>query len=375
MSQHREGEWGDCDDGFRPASRPSGAEEGERCFGCRVGWPLENGMHQRPTGRPPFACSTDASPSPTAGEAPLIRSTDEALVRSVSNELSHQSLHRTAQDLDDLADRLRLAAIPAPAPVPPAEAPTACKCGRCYSGVVREYDGLGGSQWAPCPNTPASPTSAASPMADSLAEPLTENQSGSKPAAAATEPDALDWLTQYVAGWNKDIRPADDYHIFGALNLSHLRAAADAITALRHRITELEGEREKLNRRVELANHARDRYLPCPDHRDKVTPGECQVCCMESALTESRRQQEALRQDKELLDWWESATECGFYRPGSADPNWTIVVPDTRSAEERESGTLNGETWAPGYQTIQRTTFREALAAALARTSGGRDDG
>lgn len=45
----------------------------------------------------------------------------------------------------------------------------------------------------------------------------------------------------------------------------------------------------KLRRRVELAERARDRHLPCPDHRDKVREGECQVCRAERAEALSAR--------------------------------------------------------------------------------------
>ena len=57
--------------------------------------------------------------------------------------------------------------------------------------------------------------------------------------------------------------------------------------AARARLSTLEGENARLRRRVELAERARDRHLPCPDHRDKVREGECQVCRAERA--ESRR--------------------------------------------------------------------------------------
>jgi hypothetical protein len=37
-------------------------------------------------------------------------------------------------------------------------------------------------------------------------------------------------------------------------------------------------EREKLERKAELLSRTVDRYLPCPDHRDKTEAGKCYVC-------------------------------------------------------------------------------------------------
>jgi hypothetical protein len=46
-------------------------------------------------------------------------------------------------------------------------------------------------------------------------------------------------------------------------------------------------DNEKLRRRLEINNRAMERYLPCPDCRDKVQAGQCQRCARQRA--ESQR--------------------------------------------------------------------------------------
>jgi hypothetical protein len=57
-----------------------------------------------------------------------------------------------------------------------------------------------------------------------------------------------------------------------------LLAELDAVTA----------ERDREKAKAELISRQRDRYLPCPDHRDKVD-GSCLVCALERARKGLRR--------------------------------------------------------------------------------------
>jgi hypothetical protein len=46
-----------------------------------------------------------------------------------------------------------------------------------------------------------------------------------------------------------------------------------------------DSETAKLARQIELISGQRDRYLPCPDHRDKAVAGTCYMCVAERAST------------------------------------------------------------------------------------------
>ena len=62
-------------------------------------------------------------------------------------------------------------------------------------------------------------------------------------------------------------------------------------------------EREKAERKAELMKKAADRYLPCPDHRDKVNTAEtgCPYCRAEVAESHEASEREKMEQLKALL--------------------------------------------------------------------------
>jgi hypothetical protein len=51
--------------------------------------------------------------------------------------------------------------------------------------------------------------------------------------------------------------------------------------------TPTDADVSRLQRILEIKNHALDRWTPCPDHRDKVPPGECSVCYGERTAKQS----------------------------------------------------------------------------------------
>lgn len=76
---------------------------------------------------------------------------------------------------------------------------------------------------------------------------------------------------------------------FTSLRTARVIEAADALTAL-------QADRDRAQRKFELAQRAKDVWLPCPDHRDKREPGQpCQVCAKERVEAENERLREALR--------------------------------------------------------------------------------
>lgn len=46
-------------------------------------------------------------------------------------------------------------------------------------------------------------------------------------------------------------------------------------------LSDVEEEAKRLRGAIELKNRALYRYLPCPDHRDKVESGRCYLCDVE----------------------------------------------------------------------------------------------
>jgi len=63
------------------------------------------------------------------------------------------------------------------------------------------------------------------------------------------------------------------------------KARAISRNAIRARLLSLDAvtrEREKAEHKAALLQRTVDRYLPCPDHRDKIN-GECYVCALERA--------------------------------------------------------------------------------------------
>jgi len=69
--------------------------------------------------------------------------------------------------------------------------------------------------------------------------------------------------------------------------------SAASILALIAALREARGEIEKQRRKFEIQSRAIDRWVPCPDHRDKVNlahePQRCQVCRAEAAEAELAR--------------------------------------------------------------------------------------
>lgn len=53
--------------------------------------------------------------------------------------------------------------------------------------------------------------------------------------------------------------------------------SAETVLKMEQDIHRLEAEVKRLNRIIELKNHTIDRWVPCPDHRDK-TKDMCYVC-------------------------------------------------------------------------------------------------
>jgi hypothetical protein len=68
---------------------------------------------------------------------------------------------------------------------------------------------------------------------------------------------------------------------------------ADRSVAARATVEGLWEERERLERKCELLGRAVDRWVPCPDHRDK-TDGQCYVCRTERAESRATRAEAAL---------------------------------------------------------------------------------
>lgn len=60
-------------------------------------------------------------------------------------------------------------------------------------------------------------------------------------------------------------------------------------------IVRLLSQLDVARRKAELQGRQVDRFIPCPDHRDKVRAGECQVCRAESAERAARQSVEGVR--------------------------------------------------------------------------------
>ena len=72
----------------------------------------------------------------------------------------------------------------------------------------------------------------------------------------------------------------------------------------------LRQERDRQAHQIELMKRAEARWLPCPDCRDKIEPGDCQRCArqrVEAKLGKSRAECTALRAALEqLIAKWRS---------------------------------------------------------------------
>ena len=64
---------------------------------------------------------------------------------------------------------------------------------------------------------------------------------------------------------------------------------------------------KKLERQIELMRHAMNRYVPCPDCRDKVEAGDCQRCARQRA---ERHRDEAIDALREMKLLFQSALLC-----------------------------------------------------------------
>jgi len=62
--------------------------------------------------------------------------------------------------------------------------------------------------------------------------------------------------------------------------------AKEVVSELTEQLAACQRECEKLSRIIELKNVAIDRWVPCPDHRDKNERGRCYVCALEAAERE-----------------------------------------------------------------------------------------
>jgi hypothetical protein len=70
-----------------------------------------------------------------------------------------------------------------------------------------------------------------------------------------------------------------DFDLLDRLQSAHARELAEQQAT----IEALRGEVARRTRECELKQAAIDRWIPCPDHRDKTERGVCQVCAREKA--------------------------------------------------------------------------------------------
>jgi hypothetical protein len=85
----------------------------------------------------------------------------------------------------------------------------------------------------------------------------------------------------------------DEAKSYARANLSAALASAQA------REEALRAEIRKLTVKCRILQRAVDRYMPCPDCRDKIEPGCCERCRRQVAEARSERLEEALR---DMLD-------------------------------------------------------------------------
>ena len=67
-------------------------------------------------------------------------------------------------------------------------------------------------------------------------------------------------------------------------------------------INQLQDRIKKLEKECELRKVAVDRWVPCPDHRDK-TDGQCYVCKLEKAETRIKELEEGIERHKHTNKW------------------------------------------------------------------------
>lgn len=79
--------------------------------------------------------------------------------------------------------------------------------------------------------------------------------------------------------------------------------------ALATRLAESEARLRAAETRDKLRARAIDRWVPCPDHRDKTEAGVCQVCRAERAEARAEGLLEAVR----MMHAADAAYGCGFY--------------------------------------------------------------
>jgi hypothetical protein len=118
-----------------------------------------------------------------------------------------------------------------------------------------------------------------------------------------------------------------------AVTVSELRSALQSQAAqLADKLAERERELAKSKRIIEIQKTAIDRWVPCPDHRDKNERGKCYVCALEQAerqLAECRRDAEKWKAWRAVQDRIENELPTGYRITMEMSPgDWSISFSD-----------------------------------------------